>query len=158
MNHKENPKKLKLDFRVSPEEKKLVQLAARREEEAVSEYLRKVVLAIVESSIESRDLLRSIPDNERDNAVTVLRNLIIDDKETTANSIKGAYEGLMDRLDQLEKLIGIFIYVFLYHSPEVIDAKKKQAKESAIERMKKALALIDDKQMQSILLRTQNDE
>lgn len=155
MNQKENPKRLKLDFRVSPEEKKLVQMAARREEEAVSEYLRKVVLALIESSLENRELLSSIPDSERDNAVSVLKNLINDDKETTANSIKGAYEGLIDRLDRLEKLIGVFIYVFLYHTPEVIDTKKRQAKESALERVKKALSLIEDKQMLATLSQEQ---
>ena len=155
MNQKENPKRLKLDFRVSPEEKKLVQMAARREEEAVSEYLRKVVLALVESSLESRELLSSIRDNERDNTVSVLKNFMMDDKETAANSIKGAYEALINRLDRLEKLIGVFIYVFLYHTPEVPDPKKKQAKESALERVKKALSLTGDKQMLSTLSQEQ---
>lgn len=147
MKHKPNTKISRVNLRITPQEIKLIRMMAQKEGLNLSEYLRNVVLTIAESSVESREFLNSVSDNNKDNAVQILKGLILENKDTTANSIKGVFDALLDRFDKVERLIDVFIYVFLYHTPEVIDTKKKQAKDSAVERLKKTLALIDDKQM-----------
>ncbi len=158
MTKKNNSRTSKLDTRFTAEERNLVALMAQKEGISISEYLRNCAVVFAQSSIEYSELLNSIPGNKKDNAVEMLRALINEDKETTLNSIKAAYEGMLEKFERMEKLIGILMYVYFFHTPQVIDSKKKEARESAVTRVKKSLALIDDKQMLSTLSKAQSDE
>lgn len=132
-----------IGVRVSPQENKLFEVMAQEQRVTVSEFLRTAGLTLAEMSVESREFLKSFGKDGRQtyqNIQTMLETL----KETLANSIKGSDTHLSRKIDKIERLIGAFIYVYLFHTPEVKDTLKQQAKQSALARKQKVLTLAED--------------
>ena len=135
MTSQSKAKIVKVNLRVTAEEMKLMTMLAEREGASISEFLRNAVLTMSEIYLENKEFLSSLPDKDKVNAVGMLKALIIENQEIAANSIKGSHEDLLERIERVEKLIGVFVYVYLFHTPEVTESKKKQAKESAVDRV-----------------------
>lgn len=127
-----------IGIRVTAEENKLFEALAKEQGITVSELLRTAGLTIAEMSVESRELLGK-KDSESSRYVHTLIEKV---QETLANSIKESNTILSGKLNKVEKLIDAFLYAYLFHTPEVKDSQKQNAKNSAIVRKKKVLAWI----------------
>lgn len=127
-----------IGIRVTAEENKLFEALANEQGITVSEILRTAGLTIAEMSVESRELLGK-KDSESSRYVHTLIEKV---QETLANSIKESNTILSGKLNKVEKLIDAFLYAYLFHTPEVKDSQKQNAKNSAIVRKKKVLAWI----------------
>lgn len=127
-----------IGIRVTAEENKLFEALANEQGITVSELLRTAGLTIAEMSVENRELLGK-KDSESSRYVHTLIEKV---QETLANSIKESNTILSGKLNKVEKLIDAFLYAYLFHTPEVKDSQKQNAKNSAIVRKKKVLAWI----------------
>lgn len=143
MSEKTHLKRNVVSIRITDDEKKLLDLLANQQGINVPEYVRRALLTIAQMSSDNQDFLDSIGSKNKEFVVQELKSMIADSKDVLANSIKGSHEGLLERIEKLEKLLDCFLYAYLYHTPEVPEKNKISAKESALIRKKKVLSLID---------------
>ena len=140
MEQQVDQKSKTIGIRATPQEVKLFEALAKEQGTTVSEFLRTAGLTIAEMSVENRELLGKNNSEPYRNIQTLIKNV----EETLANSIKESNTILSSKLNKVEKIIDAFLYAYLFHTPEVKDSQKQVAKNSAIVRKKKVLALIDD--------------
>ena len=144
MEQQVDQKSKTIGIRATPQEVKLFEALAKEQGTTVSEFLRAAGLTIAEMSVENRELLGKNNSESYRNIQTLIKNV----EETLANSIKESNTILSGKLNKVEKIIDAFLYAYLFHTPEVKDSQKQVAKNSAIVRKKKVLALIDENNCQ----------
>lgn len=137
-----NPMTKTKTVRLTPQEIKLFEIIAKGQGVTVSEFMRTASLTIAEMSIDNKELLQSLGKDETQ-AFQNIKILLSELKDTILNSIKGSNTSIMRKLDYVEKLVDISLYSYLFHTPEIKETLKQQARKSALERKKKILSFIN---------------
>ncbi len=138
-----------IGIRVSFQENKLFETLAQGQGTTVSEFLRTAGLTLAEMEVDNKEVLKLIG-KDRTGISNVL-SLIESIKETLANSIKESNTLLSHKVDKVEKLVHAFLYAYFFHTPEVKESLKAEAKRAAVDRKKKVDALINDNKIATVI-------
>lgn len=141
-NNDENVKKKVLSIRITEEMEKLFSMIAEEQGVSIAKYLRDAGIILAEMATDDKDLMALLGEKDKIKAAKTFHLLFQETKDTIVNSSQSVFDRLVNRIDRIEKLIEIFIYIYLFHTPEVKESLKQSAKQSAQERKKKVMAIL----------------
>ncbi|MCA9408676.1 MAG: hypothetical protein KC733_08300 [Candidatus Omnitrophica bacterium] len=139
---KKNVKEKRYSVRLTKDMERLFKIVANERGITVGRYLRDAGLAIAEMSIDEKGLAELIDKKDRDKFQKTFHMHLQETKDLVVNSSQRILEELSDRIGRVENFLEIFLYVYLYHTPEVKDIGKDSAKKSAQDRKKKVMSVI----------------
>ncbi len=147
MNRKKTPRARggRKSIRFTDEEEKLIEMVSEEGWKGnTAGFCREAILTAAERHIENKELAEGLGGEEKAKDVQVsISEMIEEAKEVLANSIHQSNEGLSQRITKLEKFMKVFLYAYLYHTPEVDEGMKKSASIAADARVKKVMALCE---------------
>lgn len=129
--------------RLSEDMNKLFSMVAKDHNTTVGKYLRDAGLILAEMSVDEKQFLQQISAEDKMIVQKKFQNLLEENKDIVINGIKSLYDLLSERIDKIEKLIEIFIYVYLYHTPELDKGLHENAVKSGLKRRKRVLEICD---------------
>jgi len=135
----------KRSIRFTAEEEKIIEMVAEEGWNGNSSvFCREAILTAAERHIENKELAEGLGGEEKAKDVQVaISEMIAEAKEVLANSIHQSNEGLSQRITKLEKFMEVFLYAYLYHTPEIDENMKQEASVAADKRVKKVMALCE---------------
>ncbi|MCK4882105.1 MAG: hypothetical protein KAS92_03670 [Candidatus Omnitrophica bacterium] len=131
--------------RLTKDMDKLFSMIADEHNTTVGKYLRDAGIILAEMSIDEREILELIKDKDKLKVQKKFQHLIEESKHSVLNSIVRVHEDMSNRFDKLEILLRAFLYVYLFHTPEVKIHLKESAKKSAQVREQKILSYVKNK-------------
>lgn len=146
MNEKNDPRTLKtsrVTVRLNDDMLKLFTMLASEQKVTVGKYLRDAAVILAEMTTDEKEILSLIKDKDKIKAQKAVHSLVIDTKDSLLNSNKELFDRIASRIEKLEKLIHLFLYSYFFHTPEIKETMKDQARRSAKERKKGVLQLLD---------------
>jgi len=148
--HKKSVKEKRYSVRLTKDMERLFKIVADERGITVGKYLRDAGLAIAEMSIDEKGLAELIDKKDRDKFQKTFHMHLQETKDLVVNSSQSILEELNDRIERVENFLEIFLYVYLYHTPEVKEIRKDSAKKSAQDRKKKIMSVIKKSQNENI--------
>ena len=145
----EEKKERFIGIRVTEDQYRLFQLLAKEQNVSVSEFLRSGVVNFAEKFVESQQVLESVEDKDKKAAQQTIHAMITEVRGVLANSIQQSDERVCRRVEHMQKLLEAFLYAYLYHTPEIPEEMKKEAKRSALARQKRVLELMSLRNQQN---------
>jgi len=127
--------------RLSEDMNKLFLIVAKEHKTTVGKFLRDAGLIMAEMSVDQKEFLELIKDKDELKVQKKFQTLFEENKDLVVNGIQNLYETLSERIDKIEKLIEIFIYVYLYHTPEIDKGSHENAVKSGLKRRKRVLEI-----------------
>ena len=127
--------------RVTESELKLFRFVADTQGIKLSEFMRRAGVMYAEICSEQSEIMESTDESPYE-AEKSFHQMFADFNQVTARTITQSHDDLCRQIDDLKIMQDAFLYVLLYHSSEIPLEKKEQAKQSAIRRKAKVLAMI----------------
>ncbi len=146
MNKKIDTQKLKsnvVTIRLTNDMHKLFNMIASEQKVTVGKYMRDAAVILAEMSTDEKEVMALIKDKDKIKAQKAMHALLIETKDSLLNSNKELFDRISARIEKLEKLVHLFLYSYFFHTPEVKETMKDQARRSAKERKKGVLQLLD---------------
>jgi len=146
MNEKKDTRILKTNIvtvRLTDDMLKLFTLLASEQKVTVGKYMRDAAVILAEMSTDEKDIMSLIKDKDKIKAQKAVHSLVIETKDSLLNSNQQLFDRISARIEKLEKLVQLFLYSYFFHTPEVKETMKDQARKSAKERKKGVLLLLD---------------
>ncbi len=146
MNEKKDTRILKTNIvtvRLTDDMLKLFSMLASEQKVTVGKYMRDAAVLLAEMSTDEKDIMSLIKDKDKIKAQKAVHSLIIETKDSLLNSNQQLFDRVSARIEKLEKLVQLFLYSYFFHTPEVKETMKDQARKSAKERKKGVLLLLD---------------
>ncbi len=125
-----------IGIRVTDDEWKLFDIIARQQRISKSEFLRNAGIHFAELSAEDQQTFAS-SGSTTSGKPDFIREQFTSANEIIANTIREAVSELTLEIKDIEKLLKVILYTYLFHTPEVPEGLKRDAKKSAIARMDK---------------------
>lgn len=146
MNKKIDAQKLKsnvITIRLTDDMHKLFNMIASEQKVTVGKYMRDASVILAEMSTDEKEIISLIKDKDKIKAQKAFHALLIETKDSLLNSNKELFDRISVRVEKLEKLVHLFLYSYFFHTPEVKETMKEQARKSAKERKKGVLELLE---------------
>ncbi len=144
MTNKSTAHKTKtIGVRVTADENKLFVMLAQEQGVSISEFMRNAIINYAQMTLEHKELLNELGLVDVNKSGATFHSTIEETREIICTSITTLNDRLSGKVDRIEKLIDAFLYAYLFHTPEVNDENKNNAKQSAVIRKKRVLALME---------------
>jgi hypothetical protein len=129
--------------RLTKDMDRLFSIVAKDHNTTVGKYLRDSGLILAEISVDEKQFLQQVSAEDKMIVQKKFELIFQEIKDLVVNSSAGLYDTLRARIDRLERLTELFLYAFLFHTPEVPEHKKEEAVQSAKKRKRKVLELVE---------------
>src|SRR3989338_8474677 len=146
MNEKKDTRILKTNIvtvRLTDDMLKLFSMLASEQKVTVGKYMRDAAVILAEMSTDEKEIMSLIKDKDKIKAQKAVHSLVIETKDSLLNSNQQLFDRISARIEKLEKLVQLFLYSYFFHTHEVKETMKDQARKSAKERKKGVLLLLD---------------
>lgn len=135
-------KDVRVSVRFTQDERKLIEMFVNDRGNDLSKFVREATLYYINVSTEHDQLLEEIDEKNVQSADKAFRDVVESMTQILIKSIEHTHNDLDAQLEEVKKQLDAFIYTYLYHTPEIIENKKQEAKRSALERKEKVEVLI----------------
>ncbi len=129
--------------RLTKDMDKLFSIIAKEHNTTVGKYLRDAGIILAEAAIDEKEILEFIKDKDKLKVKKKFQHLFEEARNIVINSIAELHGNISTRIDRLEKLMELFLYFYLFHTPEVPEHKKEAAAKSASKRKRKIMAYVE---------------
>ncbi len=147
IKNKSEVKEKVYSVRLTSDMDKLFSIIAKERGMTVSKYLRDSGIILAEMSADEKELYKKVKEEDRLDIQKTFHLLFQETQDLVVNSTEGMYERLSERVNKLEQLLETFLYVYLYHTPEVKESEKQKSKKSAQVRKLKVMKILNEQEI-----------
>jgi hypothetical protein len=129
--------------RLTKDMDRLFSIVAKDHNTTVGKYLRDSGLILAEISVDEKQFLQQVSAEDKMIVQKKFELIFQEIKDIVVNSSAGLYDALTARINKLERLTELFLYAYLFHTPEVPEHKKQEAVQSARKRKRKVMEFVE---------------